>query len=145
MSTVDIRGLAAAQPHVHPHAQRAGAHDYSRNPMIVYWEMTQACALACRHCRAEACATAHPNELTTEESKSLIHQIAGFDAPPHLILTGGDPLQRADLFELIDEARSRKLAVSITPSATDNLTFGAMARMKAHGIETFGLLSLIHI
>jgi len=139
MSTVDLRGLVAAQPHVHPHAQRAGAHDYSRNPMIVYWEMTQACALACRHCRAEACATAHPNELTTEESKSLIHQIAGFDAPPHLILTGGDPLQRADLFELIDEARSRKLAVSITPSATDNLTFGAMARMKAHGIETFGL------
>jgi len=42
--------ITNAQPH--PHA--AGKHDYSRNPMIVYWEMTQACPLACKHCRAEA-------------------------------------------------------------------------------------------
>jgi len=68
-------------------------------------EMTQACGLACRHCRAEAISTPHPEELTHAESMDLLQQIASFGDPlPHLILTGGDPLRRADLYELIDEA-----------------------------------------
>ncbi|MGZ7057514.1 MAG: radical SAM/SPASM domain-containing protein, partial [Candidatus Angelobacter sp.] len=46
--------------------------DFSRNPMLVYWEMTQACGLACKHCRAEAMPGSHPLELTTEESKAFI-------------------------------------------------------------------------
>ncbi|MGZ4860060.1 MAG: radical SAM/SPASM domain-containing protein, partial [Candidatus Angelobacter sp.] len=45
--------------------------DFSRNPMLVYWEMTQACGLACKHCRAEAMPGSHPRELTTEESKAF--------------------------------------------------------------------------
>ena len=97
----------------HPHAQRAAAHDYSRNPMNIYWEMTQACGLACRHCRAEAISTPHPEELTHAESMDLLRQIAAFDKPlPHLILTGGDPLRRADLYELIDEAHRMGLTIS---------------------------------
>ena len=60
----------------HPHAHRAAAHDYSRNPMNIYWEMTQACGLACRHCRAEAISTPHPEELTHAESMDLLRQIA---------------------------------------------------------------------
>ena len=143
MSSHDVRTLASspvAPLHIHPHANRTAALDYSRNPMLVYWEMTQACGLACRHCRAEAVSTPHPDQLTHEESKGLLRQIAAFDKPlPHLILTGGDPLERADLFELIDDARSLGITVSITPSATDKLTFDAMAKLKAHGIESFGL------
>ena len=46
------------------------AQDFSRNPMLVYWEMTQACGLACKHCRAEAMPKAHPLELDTEVSKN---------------------------------------------------------------------------
>jgi radical SAM protein len=108
--------------------------------MLVYWEMTQACALACRHCRAEAVSTPHPDELTHDESKALLRQIAAFDKPlPHLILTGGDPLRRADIFDLIDEARSLGLTVSITPSATNDLTFDLLAKLKFHGIESLGL------
>ncbi len=108
--------------------------------MLVYWETTQACALACKHCRAEAVSAAHPNELTHEESRKLLRQIAEFGKPlPHLILTGGDPLQRADLFDLIDDARQLGLTVSITPSATENLTFDALAKLKEHGVESFGL------
>lgn len=85
----------------------SSTHDYAKNPMLVYWEMTQACALACRHCRAEAISTPHPGELTHAESKDLLRQIAAFDKPlPHLILTGGDPLKRADLYDLIDEAHT---------------------------------------
>ena len=58
--------------------------------MLVYWEMTQACGLACRHCRAEAMANPSPLELSTAEGKSLLKQIKEFGTPlPHLILTGG--------------------------------------------------------
>ncbi|HVC91342.1 MAG TPA: TIGR04053 family radical SAM/SPASM domain-containing protein [Acidobacteriaceae bacterium] len=137
MNPVDIRVIATAG---HAHTHRPAAHDYSKNPMIVYWEMTQACALACRHCRAEAVSTPHPDELNYIESRNLLHQIAAFDAPrPHLILTGGDPLKRADLYDLIDEARELGLSVSITPSATPELTFDALSKLKAHGIESLGL------
>jgi len=108
--------------------------------MLVYWEMTQACGLACRHCRAEAMPTAHPLELNHAESRTLLHQIAAFDVPlPHLILTGGDPLQRADLFDLIDAANSSGVPVSITPAATEKLTREVIAELKAHGIESMGL------
>jgi radical SAM protein len=114
--------------------------DYSMNPAIVYWEMTRACSLACRHCRAEAISTPDPSELTHAESKSLLLQIAGFHRPlPHLILTGGDALQRADLYELIDEARRLGLMVSITPSATPSLTPAVLAKLKDHQIESIGL------
>jgi radical SAM protein len=110
------------------------------NPMIVYWEMTQACGLACRHCRAEALPEPHPRELTHAESKHLLRQIAAFGDPlPHLILTGGDPLQRADLYDLIDDANGLGLSVSITPSATNNLTRQVIARLKEHGIQSLGL------
>lgn len=122
------------------HAHHGTTHDYARNPMLVYWEMTQACSLACRHCRAEAVPTALPGELNHEESKKLLRQIAAFDKPsPHLILTGGDPLKRKDLFDIIDDAHSLGLTVSITPSATPELTFEKLAQLKAHGIESLGL------
>jgi radical SAM protein len=139
MLSADIRILAAT-PQLHPHAHRTGAHDYSGYPMLVYWEMTQACALACRHCRAEAVSTPHPRQLTHTESMGLLRQIAAFGNPlPHLILTGGDPLQRADLYEIIDEARRLGLTVSITPSATATLTREVLAKLKLHGVESLGL------
>ncbi len=140
MPSPDIRTLIPPAAHTpHPHAQRM-AHNYSRNPMIVYWEMTQACALACRHCRAEAVSTPHPDQLTHAESLDLLRQIAAFGDPlPHLILTGGDPLQRPDIYAIIDEARRLGIGVSITPSATATLTHGVFAKLKAHGIESIGL------
>jgi radical SAM protein len=119
---------------------RPTARNYAHNPLIVYWEMTQACALACRHCRAEAMPKCHPNELTHEESRELLRQIVGFGDPlPHLILTGGDPLERPDLYDLIDEARSLGLQVSITPSATEALNADVIRRLKDHGIQSLGL------
>lgn len=144
MPSMDIRTIPTARPtmssHPSTHPHHSASHDYSRNPMLVYWEMTQACGLACRHCRAEAVSTAHPDELTYEEGKNLLHQIAAFDKPsPHLVFTGGDPLRRADLFDLIDEARALGINVSITPSATADLTIEVLAKLKAHGIDSFGL------
>lgn len=122
-----------------PHGMRV-AHDFSRNPMLVYWEMTQACGLACKHCRAEAMPMPHPLELTSAESKGLLTQIAAFGDPlPHLILTGGDPLSRKDVYTVIEDGRSLGLEVSITPSATPELTNSAIDKLKSHGIQSLGL------
>lgn len=115
-------------------------YDFARNPMLVYWEMTQACMLSCRHCRAEAMPSSHPLELTPIEAMGLLCQIAAFGDPlPHLILTGGDPLSRKDLFPVIDEARALGLEVSITPSATPALTTEALDRLRSHGTQSLGL------
>jgi len=133
-------GSGLGRAHGHRHGHDAASHDFSRNPMLVYWEMTQACALACRHCRAEAVSTPDPDELSHDESKTLLRQIAAFDKPlPHLILTGGDPLKRTDIYDLIDEARMLGLTVSITPSATPTLTPEVLAKLKEHGIDSIGL------
>jgi AdoMet-dependent heme synthase len=115
-------------------------HDFSKNPMLVYWEMTQACGLACRHCRAEAMPNPHPSELTSAESQLLLKQIVEFGAPlPHVILTGGDPLSRKDIYPLLDFACGLGLEVSITPSATPKLTDDPITRLKQHGIQSLGL------
>jgi len=118
----------------------AVAHDFSKNPMLCYWEMTQACGLACKHCRAEAMPNANPLELNTEQSKTFLRQLLDFGDPlPHLILTGGDPLSRKDIYELIDFANSLGLEVSITPSATPELTNEAITKLRDHGIQSLGL------
>jgi radical SAM protein with 4Fe4S-binding SPASM domain len=58
---------------------------------------------------------------------------------PQLILTGGDPLARADLYELIDEARKLQIGISITPAATQALTREVLVRLQEHGVEGLGL------
>lgn len=114
--------------------------NYAERPLLVYWEITQACRLACRHCRAEAIPSPQPGELNQAESRALLEQIAAFGAPlPHLILTGGDPLERADLFDLIDAANALDIPVSLTPAATEKLTREAITELKGHGIRSLGL------
>jgi len=119
---------------------RHAPRDYSLTPLNIYWEMTQACALACRHCRAAAMPHAHPGQLTHEESIALLRQIPQFGDPmPTLILTGGDPLERPDLLELVDEARRLGISVSITPAATEALTRDVLERLRDHGVSGLGL------
>ena len=120
----------------HGHSPR----DYAKTPLNIYWEMTQACALACRHCRAEAVPMAHQLELTFEQGVDFLRQIKDFGDPlPQLILTGGDPLKRPDLYELIDTARQLGIGTSITPAATPALTREILAKLKEHGVEGLGL------
>lgn len=109
------------------------AIDFSERPFIAIWEVTQACDLACVHCRASAQPDRHPLELSTSEGKTLIDQIADMNVPV-FVLTGGDPIKRPDLFELIAHARSRGVRVSLTPSATPLLTREIVARLKEAGL-----------
>jgi len=127
-------------PHPHGGSRHHAPRDYSQTPLNIYWEMTQACALACRHCRAEAVPEAHPSELTLDQGVDLLHQILDFGEPlPQLILTGGDPLARADLYELIDEANRIGIRISITPAATEALTRDVLVKLKEHAVEGLGL------
>jgi len=113
---------------------------FDRAPRRVYWEVTRACDLACRHCRAEAAPEPDPSELDPEEGLRLIAELAEFGSPlPHLVLTGGDPLKRADLFALIAGARRRGFSVSVAPSATPLLSATIIARLKAAGVEAISL------
>jgi radical SAM protein len=109
------------------------AIDFNERPFIAIWEVTQACDLACVHCRASAQPDRHPMELTTAEGKHLIDQIANLKVPV-FVLTGGDPLKRPDLFELIGHARAMGVRVSLTPSATPLLTREMVVRLKEAGL-----------
>ena len=109
--------------------------DIHQRPLLVYWELTRACELACRHCRAEAVPDRHPDELTTEEGYRLLEQLTEFGNPlPHIVITGGDPLKRPDLWDLIRAARKRGFTVAITPSGTYALTPNIVQRFKEEGI-----------
>ncbi len=111
---------------------------FDRAPFIVIWETTRACALACVHCRAEAIPYRNPDELTTGEGMRLIDRVAAFgDPPPILVLTGGDPLRRPDIAELVAYGTKAGLSVSLTPSGT-----AAVTEAKLRALEEAGLARL---
>jgi len=113
---------------------------FDRAPRRVYWEVTRACDLCCRHCRAEAAPEPDPAELGPAEGRRLLDGLARFGPPlPHLVFTGGDPLKRADFWALIEHARERGFAVSVAPSGTPLLTAASIHRLKAAGVEAISL------
>jgi AdoMet-dependent heme synthase len=110
------------------------SRDFNKDPFIVIWELTRACQLKCLHCRADAQYTRDPRELTFEEGKHLIDQIYDMNNPM-LVFTGGDPLMRQDIFDLARYAVSKGVRVSMTPSATPNVTIDAMRKAKEVGLS----------
>ena len=108
--------------------------DLSQRPLVVIWETTQACDLACFHCRACAQPKRNLLELTTEEARKFISDVAEL-RPPIFILTGGDPLKRFDIYHLVEYAASQKLRPAMTPSATPLLTRTAIAELKKVGLS----------
>lgn len=107
--------------------------DFNQRPFIVIWETTQACDLACVHCRACAQPLRSALELSTEEAKRLIDEVKALEAPV-FVLTGGDPLKRPDIFELVEYASAQGVRISLTPSATPLLTREAIHRLKQCGL-----------
>lgn len=113
--------------------------DFGISPLMFYYEVTQACDLVCRHCRASAQPEPHPEQLSSEQSRALVDDVARFPKPPTMVMTGGDPLKRPDLFELIAYARQRGLQVALTPSATRLATRDALKRAKQAGVSCLGV------
>jgi radical SAM protein len=119
---------------------RTYRHDIAERPFIVIWEMTQACPLACRHCRATAQPARHPGELSTAAARDLMAQVAEFGKPPPVfVLTGGDPFQRPDLFELVRYGAGLGLPVAVSPSGTPTLTADALTRLHEAGARAISL------
>ena len=112
--------------------------NYDESPLLVIWEVTRACQLACKHCRADAINVRHPKELTLEEGKHLLDEIVEMGTPL-VVFSGGDPLQRTDLEDLIRYAKSRGLRVGTIPAATDHLTRERVLSLKEAGLDQMAL------
>ena len=114
--------------------------DFSARPMLVFWEITRSCLLACRHCRASATPGALPGQLDHAEGMHLIDQVAAFGKPyPILVLTGGDCLLREDVFDLVAHATELGVPVCLSPSVTPMLTPEAIERMATSGVKAVSL------
>ncbi len=115
-----------------------GGINYDESPFLAIWEVTQSCDLACKHCRAAAQPMAHPDQLTHAEGKALIDQIAAMHIPI-FVFTGGDPLKRPDVYDLIHYAADKGVHVALTPSATPLLTREAIFKLKEAGLVRLGI------
>jgi len=129
---------------MHPHRDRTlirrPVYDLDERPFMVIWETTNACDLACRHCRAEAISEVEPGTLTTEEGKRLLDQIEQFGKPrPIVILTGGDPFKRDDIFELIAYGTEIGLPMAVSPSGTPLLNRENLLKAKEAGAKAMSL------
>jgi radical SAM protein len=116
------------------------AYRFDQSPARVYWELTRACDLACRHCRAEAVRERAADELTTAECRRVLEGLAAaVPRPPSVILTGGDPLKRPDLVDLVRHGTSLGLPMAVAPSATPSVTRDAVDRLAGAGVTAMSL------
>lgn len=131
----NLDASSSSHPGGHP-----GTRNYAETPLIVTWEVTQACELECDHCRADAQPERDPAELSTAEGKDFIDSIADFGHPqPILVFTGGDPLERPDLFELLDHAAEQDVTTAVTPAPTANLTEDVIGTLADAGVSRIAL------
>ncbi|WP_159901539.1 TIGR04053 family radical SAM/SPASM domain-containing protein [Salinirussus salinus] len=113
--------------------------DTDERPFVLIWELTQACELACKHCRAEADPERHPGELTTAEGKRLLDGAREFGDGQLVVLSGGDPLAREDAVELVEYGTDLGLRMTMTPSGTRSLTPARIAALADAGLRRMAL------
>ena len=130
MSEHAAKGVPFEHPAGHPGGRPKDGPPQLR---LIAWEVTRSCNLACKHCRAEAHPEPYEGELSTAEAKALIDTFPEAGSPI-IIFTGGEPLMRHDLFELIPYAKSKGLRCVLAPNGT-LLTAENAARVKEAGIE----------
>ncbi len=122
------------------HAVRSVRFDVHERPFIVIWETTRACALACAHCRADAILHRNPLELSTDEGKALLDDLAAYGPPrPVVVLTGGDPFERPDLAELVAHGAAAGLSMALSPSVTPRLTRDVLHELRDAGARAVSL------
>lgn len=115
-------------------------YSFSKAPKQIFWEITRACSLACSSCPIGPVPNRHPRELSTEEARNLIKEIRTFSTPPpKLIITGGDPLCRADLDELVAYATERGIKVALWLGPTGRLTANRLQTLKLAGADQVAL------
>lgn len=107
--------------------------DFSQTPFLVIWELTQACDLVCRHCRASAMPERCSDELTTAEGQRLLEEVRDMGTPV-VVLSGGDPLKRPDLLELVAHGAKLGLRMATIPAATARISPGLLSCLKQAGL-----------
>jgi AdoMet-dependent heme synthase len=112
--------------------------DFDRAPFLVIWETTQACDLACVHCRAEARPCRDLEELSTVEAMLLMNAVRGFGRPL-FVLTGGDPFKRPDLLDIVEHGAQIGLRMGLTPSATPLVTSEALRKLRDAGLSRLAI------
>lgn len=100
---------------------------------LIAWEVTRSCNLACRHCRAEAHTEPYENELDTDEAMRLIDAFPEVGRPI-VIFTGGDPMMRGDIYDLVRHVKKRELTAAFSPNGT-LITPESAAKIKAAGVD----------
>ena len=109
--------------------------DTDERPFVLIWEVTQACELACEHCRADATPNRHPDELTTAEGKALLDDVRRFGDGQLVVLSGGDPLAREDTVEFVEYGTNIGLRMTVTPSGTRSLSTAAVQALADAGVK----------
>ena len=112
--------------------------DFTAAPFLVIWETTQACDLACTHCRASAQPERNLGELSTAEGEKLLADTAEMGTPV-FVLSGGDPAKRPDLCHLIAYGKKAGLRVGTIPAATATLTEDFVQRLRDAGLDQMAL------
>ncbi len=102
-------------------------------PRLIFWEVTKGCNLRCIHCRATATELMSPRDLPTTKALDIISQIADF-GNPILVLSGGEPLYRHDIFQLAEYATSRGLRAALATNGT-LVTKDIAEKIKNSGIK----------
>lgn len=123
-------------PHGHAHNRPFGARpnlDFDQAPFIVIWETTQACDLACRHCRASAQPLRNPGELTTEEAMKLLDDVRRFGRVV-FVFSGGDAFKRPDIIDLVRHGAEIGLRMAITPATTPLASLERLQELKDAGL-----------
>jgi len=129
-------GHHSAKLRSQPMAHEVPKSAAERRP-VVAWNCTRTCNLRCIHCYTDSEAKDYGGELTTEEAKTMIEDLAAFKIPA-LLFSGGEPLTRKDLFELVEYARS--LGIRPTLSTNGTLINPSMAgRIKKAGFSYVGV------
>jgi len=114
--------------------------DFNVKPILIFWETTKACDLACKHCRASAITSALPDEMNVDQSINFISQVKDFGPPyPVLILTGGDIMKKDGLEIILQKTKELGIPVSMSPSATPLLNEDAFEMMKKYGVKSLSL------
>lgn len=100
---------------------------------LVAWEVTRSCNLSCIHCRASAGRGPYPNELTTDECRRVLDEIASFSSPI-IIFTGGEPLLRPDIFDILSHGQKlgMNMAVAVNGLLLDD---GTAKKLVEHGVQ----------
>jgi radical SAM protein len=131
MSKVQIESIVdLKEPH----------HLFDKRPILLFWETTMACPLRCIHCRANAIYHRSPNELNTNEAKKMLETVSTFDPkPPVIVFTGGDPLVRDDIFELIGYAKNLGMQCALSPAVSENINDDTIKKIKETGISSVSI------